>query len=147
MLAALCLSLFLAGGSRVFGDTRADELYSPLRIQIKIKKDVFRTGDPVNGTVIIENTYPAALPAVFNIRLFHDGTQSSELITAIKRVPSGKTVFSFKNFGIPRFNSGPGAEGVWRIRISQQSRDSFAVEVTLRIVAPATPKDKPREKK
>lgn len=128
-----------AGGSRITADKDDDELYSPLRIEIKMKKDTFRVREPVQGTVIVENKYPAALPAVFKIRLFHEGKQVDERITSVKRLPPWKTRFSFKNFGIPQFNNGPGTQGLWRITIVQQSRDErYPAQAIIRIVAPAT---------
>lgn len=132
----LFLSLFLLTDRGVFGEIHSDSPYSPLNITIKMEKTVFMVGEPVEGKVIVENTYPANLPAVFDIKLFHDGKMFPERSTAIKGVPSGTTEFSFKGFGIPQFNLTPAAEGLWRITIVQQNLDSsYAQEVTLRITA------------
>lgn len=116
---------------------RSQDFYSPLQIAIKVSRKTFRVNEPITGTVVIKNTYPATLPAVFRIRVFHDDRQISETTTSIETVPFGTTKFSFRNFGIPQFNLGPGTEGKWRIHISQQNVPSSAREITLRIVAPA----------
>ena len=137
MFGAVCLSLCLISGARAAEDMLKDDLHTPLRITIKIPRKVFKVNEPVNGTVIIKNTYPATLPAIFKIKLFHDGQEVSERVTSIATVYFGTTKFSFKNFGIPEFNNGAGSEGVWRVWIAQQGRDSGAAGITVRIVAPA----------
>ncbi len=136
ILMAWYLALVTLPGAGAAEDMLKGDLFSPLQIQIKVSKKMFRINEPVSGTVIIKNTYPATLLAIFRIKLFHDGREFSERITSIATVYSGTTKFSFKNFGILEFNNGAGSEGEWRIRIAQQSRDSSAAEVTLRVVPP-----------
>lgn len=138
----LFFTFFSLKGVRAADDMLKGDFFSPLQIQIRVSKKTFRINEPVTGTVIVKNAYPATLPAVFKIKLFHDSREVSERITSIATVPFGATKFSFKNFGIPEFNNGAGSEGVWRIRIAQQSNDSNAAEIALRIVPPALKKKK-----
>ena len=100
-----------------------------------MEKTAFEVGETVEGRVIVHNSYPANVPAIFNVRLFHDGKLESQRMTSIPRIPDGTTDFSFKNFGIPVFNDRAGTEGEWRITIVQQNRDaSDASEAMIRIV-------------
>lgn len=109
--------------------------YSALNIKINMKKREFAAGDPVTGTVVIHNTYPAALPAVFRIRLFHQGRLVEERTTSVATLLPGVTKIPFDKFGIPQFNNGPADEGRWRIVISQQGIDEECVQEI--IVLPA----------
>lgn len=134
--------LVFAGGALAKEDMREGDLHSPLKITIKLPKKVYKINEPIDGTVIIKNTYPAVLPAVFKIKLFHDGQQFYAFLTSAETIPFGTTKFSFKNFGIPDFNDRTGTEGTWRITITQQNTESSTAEVTLRVVAPVVKKGK-----
>lgn len=124
-----CVCL-LAGASIGWGP----DSYSPVRVRISIERTDYEVKEPVEGRVVLDNISPATLPAVFNIRLFHDGILVSRFVTSIQQIPSGQTSFSFQGFGIPFFNSGPESAGVWRISIVQQNLDeSTAEEVTIYI--------------
>lgn len=115
-----------------------EERYStPIRVEIRLEKDSFRVGEQVKGVVIIKNNYPAAVPAIFFIRLFREGTLSTEIRTSVGRLPSGSIDFVLKNFGLPNFNDHVGAEGKWKIQIIQQNVDeSYAAEAELIILPP-----------
>lgn len=129
----LCAGFCLASPARA--ETRTAKFYSPVRVEIKIKRDTFKVREPVEGVIVLDNMYPAPLPATFRIQLFHDGEAAGERITSVRHVPLGRTAFTFKNFGVPEFNNNAGAEGLWRIRVQQQSMDdSYARDVTVRIV-------------
>lgn len=128
--------LFLGNGRFVWADTYSSgDFYSPLSIKIKMEKDVFQVREAVKGKVEVENVYPGNIPAVFDIKLFHDDKPVSESTTAIQHVPSGTTAFSFQAFGIANFNDDSTAVGIWRIIIVQQNLDaSYTKEATVRIV-------------
>jgi len=122
-------------GTGVASAERKSGLTSAVTVKIKMPKAVFKTGEPVDGKVVLTNLYPAGFPVVFNIRVVHNDQVASALSTALKAVPQGTTEFSFKNFGIPQFNRGPEAEGAWRITIVQQNLDqSQGATATLQIL-------------
>ncbi len=126
------------GGPRVIADKDDPGVYSPLSIQIKMKKYTVKIREPIEGTVIVENKHPMMLPAVFKIQLFHDGNQAVERITSVQQLPSWKTKFSFKNFGIPVFNTHANAEGLWRIVVTQQGKENrYPAQAIVRVI-PAT---------
>ena len=140
ILFPLCVGFFILSAGHVFGYRGSNGSYSPIRVTIQMKETVFKIGEPVEGTVVLENTYPANLPATFNIKLFHEGKPVSDLLTAIERVPSGTTPFSFKAFGVPFFNKGVASEGTWRLSIVQQNLDeSYSKEITIQIVRENAP--------
>lgn len=135
-------------GTAVSGDINPGDLRSPFQIKVKIAKKTFRINEPIAGTVTIKNIYPATLPALFKIQVFREGQHFSESITSVPAVPFGTTKFSFKSFGVPDFNYGPGSEGNWRINIIQQNTDpSSSQGVNLRVIAPAVKKGKRSSKK
>ena len=134
-LLALFVSAILLNPHPLPAKAYSPDDYNPLKIQIKMEKTTFEVGESIEGWVIVHNSYPANVPAIFNVRLFHDGKPESERMTSIPRIPDGTTKFSFKNFGIPKFNRHPGTQGEWRILIVQQNRDpSQGSEVILQIV-------------
>ena len=131
----LLSTLLLLNPNPLLAKSYSSDDYNPLKIQIKMEKTTFEVGEPVDGRVIVHNSYPANVPAIFHVRLFHDGKPESERTTSIPHIPQGTTKFSFKNFGIPKFNRHREAEGEWRIFIVQQNRDpSQGSEVILQIV-------------
>ena len=108
---------------------------SPIAIEITMEKKVFKVGEPVSGTVRVDNSYPAPVPVIFTIQLFHDGKLISEFSTSVARVPMGPLDFSFKSFGIPRFNDTPSSAGQWRVHIVQKGMDeSYAREAVVQII-------------
>jgi len=107
-----------------------------ISVQIVPEKKELEAGEKLEGKVIVKSGYPASVPAVFLITLYHDGTYVSQMTTSV-RIPYGTTKFSFRDFGIPDFSREAGAEGEWRITIVQQNRDpSEAASVTVRVVSP-----------
>ena len=133
-LLPLFLTVVSLNANNVLAETYSHD-DNPLTIQIKTEKTVFEIGEAVEGTVILDNRYPASVLAVFNIRLFHDGKFVAQETTSIPQIPMGTMEFSFKHFGIPQFNDHPGTEGAWQITVVQQNRDvSYAAEVTIQIV-------------
>lgn len=147
MFVAVGLSLCLTSAACAAQDKPEGELHSPLKITIKIPKKTFKINEPIDGTVIVTNTYPDELPAVFMVKLFHDGQKFYAFLTAVEMIPFGTTKFPFKDFGIPAFNDGPGSKGTWQIKITQQNTASSPAEVTLRVVTPPVKKDKARKTK
>ena len=147
MFGAICLSFLLISSAGAKDDMLEGDLHSPLKIAIKMPKKAYKINELIDGTVIIKNTYPAVLPAVFKIKLFHDGRQFYAFLTSAETIPFGTTKFSFKDFGIPAFNDAPGTEGTWRITITQQNTESSTAEVTLRVVASAALKKESGKKK
>ena len=141
LLFILFSSIFLWNAEHSRGEDRySDWSSSSLRLTIKMTKKVFAVGEPVDGTILVENTYANTIPAVFHITLFHEDETVAELTTAIKQIPMGTNKFSLKEFGIPEFSNEPKAEGRWRIRILQQNvNDSYAAGATIRIVGPQDP--------
>lgn len=135
ILPAIFFCVVLLSGYYVFGNIYSESVRGPLSVMFEMKKNVFKVREPVQGTITVNNHYPAGIPVVFRISLFHNEKPVSELMTAIHEVPYGKTKFSFKEFGIPQFNSGPEAQGLWRLRIIQQNADpASAREITLSVV-------------
>ena len=115
--------------------------YSHISVTIKMKKNVFKVGEPIEGDFVLENDYPATLPAVFNVKLYRGNTLITSRTTAIKTIPTGKTEFSFKSFAIPQFNRRPESQGVWRLTILQQNvLPSETQEVTIEIIPGKSPK-------
>ena len=130
--------LFLSGKS-AWGNVYANAPYSPLSIKIRMQKEVFKVGEPIVGTIVLQNIYSVGFSAIFDIKLFHENVLVSQLTTAIKRVPFGTTEFSFQGFGIPPFNDNSATQGNWRISIVQQNLDaSYAKEVAIHII-PSSP--------
>lgn len=110
--------------------------YSSVTLKVKMKKVNFKVGEPVEGKITIENDYPANIPIVFKIRLYHDGYFVSEVLTSAKGIPFGKTEFTFRGFGVPLFNAERDSVGLWKIKFIQQHLDeSYAKTATVRIVA------------
>ena len=138
----------LAGGEDAWGSTRKGTgMVSPVKISIKLPQTEYRIGEPLDGKVVLTNHSPSNIPAVFEIRLYHDGELASSLSTSLKGVPQGTTRFAFKNFGIPSLTNGPDAEGNWRILIYQRGLEpSQGTEVTLEVVKPSR-SSKPEKKK
>lgn len=143
----LCFGLWGMNDAGAKEDMLKGDLHSPLQITIKVSKKTYKINEPIKGTVIITNAYPATLPAVFKVKLFHDGKKFYAFLTAAQTIPSGTTKFPFDNFGIPNFNDEAGSEGTWQITITQQNVESSTAEATLRVVAPAVKKDKSHKTK
>ena len=120
----------------VFGENNSYHNYSPLSVKIKLKKKVYHVAEPMEGEVVIENDYPASLPAVFIVELFHNKKAVSHRTTSIPQIPSGVTEFTFKSFGIPAFNHSPESKGDWRIHIVQQNLDPryYSGDTIVRVV-------------
>ncbi len=138
----LLFSGFLLSTSQASAKMKSVKYRSPLKVEIKLPKESYQVREPIDGQIIIENTYPASLPAVFTIKLFFNDKLFSEQTTAIKKVPMGTIEFTFKGFGIPAFNDKVEAEGEWRIHIVQLNMDeSYAVEAKILIVPPAVSKE------
>lgn len=116
------LGVFAASGVR--GETGKDKRSTPIKLKIEMKKSEFSVREPVEGRIMVENNYPAALPAIFDIKLFHNENMYSEFLTSVKPVLPGKTVFTFREFGIPQFNTGEKAKGHWQIIITQKDVES-----------------------
>ncbi len=139
----LCFFLFVVvpwGGP---ADAAMNENDSALDVEIHLQKTTFASGEPIGGTVTVENKYPASFSAIFDIRLIHDGKLVNEFSTSIDRIPSGKTHFPFRAFGIPHFNSDETALGTWQISILQQNLDiSHTKVISIQIVPPEKSKDK-----
>ncbi len=134
--AVLTCGHVLAGGDVACARGHRDTV-SPVKIAIKLPRTEYRTGEPLEGKVVLTNLSPANVPAVFEIRLYHDGELVSSLSTSLKGVPQGTTRFAFRNFGIPSLTKGPDAEGSWRILIYQRGLEpSQGAEATLEVVKP-----------
>ena len=122
--------LFVAGPALAGKD-----LTSPLSIYIQLDKDIFNLYEPVEGKITVKNTYPAPLPAIFQIKIFHNGKIVAERQTSIKRVPEGNTEFSFKSFGIPTINLDATVAGEWQLKILQKNLpESEAKQVHFQIL-------------
>ena len=89
---------------------------SPVAIKIVMSKSVYRVGDPIQGQVIITQRYASNIPAVFEMTLIHDNKVVKRSLISMKRVPGGRTQFSFGRFGIPQFNTSTEAKGNWTIK-------------------------------
>ena len=132
LLFFICL-IFIGGSSAA--NEWMDERSSALDIEINLPKTIFSLGEPIEGTITVMNTYAVTLSATFNIRLSRNGELVNELSTSIDHVPSGRTEFTFKGFGIPNFNSDDAALGSWQMSILQQDLDvSHARVISFQIV-------------
>ncbi len=117
------------------GEMYFNRLQSPIKVKIRAEKEIFNLGEPIKGTIVLDNTYPANISAVFVVTLFHDGSAAFQVTTSLKHIPAGPLKFSFREFGIPPFYDDPAAAGVWRIVVAQVAVDpSFGKEMTLRII-------------
>ncbi len=131
-LITLALLITGMGGARALARV---ELHSPFKVEIRLERDVYLVDEPLEGEVLITNTYPTTIPAVFNIRTYHEGREESSTFTALKGVPLGTSKFSFQSFGVPPLTTKPDAEGSWRITIAQQNHEpSDTGQVTLKVV-------------
>ncbi len=102
-----------------------DQRSTPIAIHIQTGKPAYAPGEPVEGTIVLRNTYPSSLSAVFYIKILRDGQVYSELITSIKEIWPGTTRYFFKDFGIPAFNAGAESTGRWRIEVFQKDVDPY----------------------
>ncbi len=144
----ISFSLIMFSSDQASAKMKSVKYRSPLEVEIQLPKESYQVGEPIDGQIIIENTYPASLPAVFTIKLFFNDKLFSEQTTAIKKVPMGTMEFTFKGFGIPVFNNKVEAEGEWRIHIVQLNMDeSYAAEAKILIVPPAVSKEENKRKK
>src|SRR3989338_8672644 len=98
---------------------------SPINVEIKLPKGSFKLYEPIVGEIILQNTSPVNLPAVFEFKLFKDGKLKSQKLTEVKSIFPGRTRIRFPEFGIPIFNDNPWAAGHWYLTILQQNVDSF----------------------
>jgi hypothetical protein len=132
----LVLVVFLLPAVCLWASQYRSGTHSPITLKIKLKKDTFEVGEPIDGKIEIQSTLAGGFPVVFNIKLYHDKALFSDLKTEFKRIHFGRTVFSFKDFGIPPFNDSPASQGEWNLSINQQDMDvSHARWVTIQIIA------------
>ena len=96
---------------------------SPLTLQVEVPKDTFHIGEPIDGTIVVQNSMGGSYPVTFNIKLYHNNQVVREFRTEFQRVFFGRTEYSFKDFGIPPFNDAPAAVGEWNVSILQQDMD------------------------
>jgi hypothetical protein len=110
-------------GINAFGPPDDTHRYTPIKVSIDMPKKTFETGEDVEGTINIENTYMAALPAIFQVKIIHGDKTTYDFLTSVQPLIPGTTRFSFKEFGFPRFNVGEESAGEWRITIVQKDVD------------------------
>ncbi len=136
LIVLLMAGSLLAAAQSLWADY-SDQPASRLKVVLHLKRDSYKAGEPLEGTVEVTNDYPAGLPTIFNITLFHEDIAVSNFLTSIQ-IPPGTTEFTFRQFGIPDFDLEPASAGQWRIVILQQNRDaSEAREVAFRILPPS----------
>jgi len=123
--------------------SQAGSLISPLSVEIHPSKNTLRGREPVTGQVVIVNTAPEKLAAVFDVTAYHNGRVKYTSITSTKDIFFGKNQFDFKDFGIPQFNTGPGAAGFWRIEILQRNLDDSYKAFTVVNIEYPEGKDQP----
>ena len=114
----------------------------PLEVTFKIAKVAYQAGEPVEGTIEINNKFPGTLPAAFDIILAHDDKVFPPFTTSLK-VPTGKTQFTLKQFGIPDFSLEADSVGLWRIVILQQNTDRSFTRVFQVRIHPASEPNMP----
>ena len=115
--------------------SRIQPVVSLLTVHITLPGASFKAGSPVEGRVIVDSRTSQVLPAVFDITLFHGKDVFATASTSLRALGFGRSVFTFKDFGIPAFNRGEEALGVWRILIVQQGLDrEQGAEVSFKIV-------------
>ena len=94
-----------------------------IELSIELDKTLYKPNEPVEGKVILNNTAPNTLFGSFTVKLYHDGHLKFTTDTYIKTIFTGKTDFTFKNFGIPRINDSPEDSGHWRMVIHPANRN------------------------
>lgn len=121
-------ALFLTTPSFVYAKT-------PIHLSIEMKKHTFSLGEKVEGKVIISNSYPATLPAVFWVSLYHEGTLTSRNTTSVEKVFTGTIEIPLKSFGVPDLGKEKKSLGIWHLKIIQVSAPpSTLAQTTFRIV-------------
>ncbi len=105
---------------------QAREAYSPIAIKIQFKKTVLKVNEPITGQIVLTNSYPATLPAVFDVQLFQEGKLVTFSTTEIRTVIPGRNRYTLQEFGVPSVVN----PGRWRLVISQhgvsKSRTAYA---------------------
>ncbi len=133
LLPLFCFFLVFQGAAEARG--RSHELFSPIKVKVLMKKGIFTTGEPVTGKVILINTHPSNLSAVFNVTIFHNKALVHRAATEVPKVPQGTTAFSFKKFGIPKISGHGPMSGLWRIVVLQEGLEpKQAAEAEFQIV-------------
>ncbi len=109
----------------------ADEMVSPVSVTIQMAQETFSSSDAVEGKVVLYNTAPSGLHAIFNVDVLLNGTSQQSFFISFKSLLTGRNVFSLKDFGVRL----PAQAGQWRIVIKQQgladdkaARADFVVE-------------------
>lgn len=103
----------------------------PFEVEIKLSKDIYALGEPLEGEIIVENTYPATIPVTFLMEMHHEGKlkYSSRVNSPLL---TGKQEFSFKTFAIPPAIEDSNLTGSWSIIIKQAGQEESArIEFTV----------------
>ena len=108
--------------------------HSPFKVKIVFKKHVFKIGEKLEGKIVVGHNYPANLPGVFIVKMYHNDQKVNESITSIPAVPMGETDFPLRSFGIRNFNVILSDAGKWQLRISPQNDEARATEATIRVI-------------
>lgn len=115
----------------VHAETR--RLRSPLKIEIKLKKDTYREFEPIKGEVLIKNSRPATFPVNFTVRLFRNGEFYRRSIVNTP-IFSGRNELDIDTFAKDVFK-GPHAVAVWRMEISTEGDHPVGAACNFRIVS------------
>lgn len=110
------------------------EYSSRFSIKIELEKETFKFGEPITGEIIISHTYPANLPATFDVWLYNE-TDKFHSLTSIRAIPTGKTSFSLENFGIMALTTNLSSLGKWHLSVGQHNADpTQAAEVSFFVI-------------
>ncbi|MDP2652898.1 MAG: hypothetical protein Q8Q08_02580 [Candidatus Omnitrophota bacterium] len=113
---------------------------SYLSVKILLNKSEYALGEPVAGTVEINNTLGANQAATFDMMLFREDELEQQVMTGIKAVRSGANVYSFQDFGLSTMMGGIDTPGRWRLFILQKDVDrSYAAEADFAVLPEARP--------
>src|SRR5207247_1408160 len=95
---------------------QANEVFS---IKIEPSKKTYQIGETLKGEVLIDNDYPVPLPAVFEMKMYHNSRLETESQMSVKDLPPGRLPFTFEAFRIPEKLFQSEDLGTWEIVINQ----------------------------
>lgn len=111
----------------------AKRMHSPLKIDIKMEKDLYRDYEEVTGEVVIFNSRPATYPVNFTVILTRNGEFYRRSVVNVP-VFSGSNRLELDTFAKDVFN-GPHAVADWQMDISTGGDDPVTASAQWRIVS------------
>lgn len=102
-------------------------------IKIKMAKEIFKAGEPVDGSVVITGDMSVTFPGRFKVELFK-GDQLIRQSYTNAPVFFGDTDYKFKNFGLDGINNSDEDIGSWKILITWEGNPASSAQADFEIV-------------